>query len=503
MRHLLKRRINLFYRSALRFLDVSVCRAMGCFLDCFRTRGDQSANNLASHSSRAKSRRGQDSENALSALFMSEEKAASPRPEKDGFDSDFIHIDKGLKDEARFLKACGTIPETPMEIRKASKKQDTPEHERDSGSSQFHSWISSGSAVKFRMDEKNEEPPTPLKVCEELVQHTVTSEQTPSSCVTNPPNSGRISSGSSDAGEEGLGSIGTEFRGEMDRTCRPTPAAGKVSGRIKTVRFECDFDQPYFSGSSHGSSSGNTEMIAKTNFVATSPNPTPLKLSDEMQTPGTIFPANLESTGRVKPRIRSQFVYPVSKPIENASLSKVPEESDGSQERAKVQVCDEQIEVGTPSAELGRRKGEESSREKGLKVEASFSPWLKRVKEDSSENVAAFSHRTPRVAMTPGDRPIIGMVAAHWNAEQLSQNSPKWWDGNGIPNSTNKYKEDQKVSWHATPFEERLEKALSEESFISQRKRYSGGVRAMEEAEGDTAMSQLQHSAESKSVVSF
>jgi hypothetical protein len=29
--------------------------------------------------------------------------------------------------------------------------------------------------------------------------------------------------------------------------------------------------------------------------------------------------------------------------------------------------------------------------------------------------------------------------------------------------------QDQKVSWHATPFEERLEKALSEESVISQR----------------------------------
>ena len=29
--------------------------------------------------------------------------------------------------------------------------------------------------------------------------------------------------------------------------------------------------------------------------------------------------------------------------------------------------------------------------------------------------------------------------------------------------------QDQKVSWHATPFEERLEKALSDESLISQR----------------------------------
>lgn len=31
------------------------------------------------------------------------------------------------------------------------------------------------------------------------------------------------------------------------------------------------------------------------------------------------------------------------------------------------------------------------------------------------------------------------------------------------------YLQDQKVSWHATPFEERLEKALSEETSISQR----------------------------------
>ncbi|KAF6163697.1 hypothetical protein GIB67_036157 [Kingdonia uniflora] len=38
----------------------------------------------------------------------------------------------------------------------------------------------------------------------------------------------------------------------------------------------------------------------------------------------------------------------------------------------------------------------------------------------------------------------------------------KSWDGNGIPNSTKKYKEDQIVSYHATPFEERIEKALAD-----------------------------------------
>ncbi|GMY09227.1 protein JASON isoform X1, partial [Fagus crenata] len=54
---------------------------------------------------------------------------------------------------------------------------------------------------------------------------------------------------------------------------------------------------------------------------------------------------------------------------------------------------------------------------------------------------------------------------------------------------------DQKVSWHATPFEERLEKALSEESVITQRKHIYGKLIAFDEnEEGDTALSQLQSS---------
>ncbi|XP_020256242.1 uncharacterized protein LOC109833106 [Asparagus officinalis] len=45
----------------------------------------------------------------------------------------------------------------------------------------------------------------------------------------------------------------------------------------------------------------------------------------------------------------------------------------------------------------------------------------------------------------------------------------KVWNGNGIPNTTTKYMEDKKVSWHATPFEERLEKALSDDKLYPQR----------------------------------
>ncbi|KAJ4873751.1 Uncharacterized protein Rs2_44527 [Raphanus sativus] len=157
-------------------------------------------------------------------------------------------------------------------------------------------------------------------------------------------------------------------------------------------------------------------------------------------------------------------------------------------EGSRVQACTVKTETESPlSAVHCVGKLEDSS--------ASVSPGVKQSEEKSINNMAASSTITYR------DRPIIGMVAAHWNEKEQSQISPKWWDGNGIPNSTNKYKEDQKVSWHATPFEERLEKALSEEGgqgLIPPRK-----LEVMEEAERDTAMSQLHHSAQSTSIVSF
>nr|GMC88328.1 protein JASON [Ipomoea batatas] len=126
-----------------------------------------------------------------------------------------------------------------------------------------------------------------------------------------------------------------------------------------------------------------------------------------------------------------------------------------------------------------------------MNVEASLSSWLKpSLRQSSTQPFGRSIHHDK----TLGDRPILGMVAAHWNENETSHVSPKWWDGNGIPNSTHKYKEDQKVSWHATPFEERLEKALSEESLVSQRKRMSGSPISFNETEeSDTALSQLHN----------
>lgn len=218
----------------------------------------------------------------------------------------------------------------------------------------------------------------------------------------------------------------------MDRTARPTLTAGKN----KSVRFECDLDQSHSSSSSENSSSRKPEMGGKICFTVSSPNPTPLKLSDEMQTPGTIYPANMESAGRGRPRIRSQFVHSVSNLMENATSNKVHKDSHGSLDYK------EQIESETPSSATYGEKVEESSDEKLSKFEASFSPWLNQINEDSNENIAVLNERTPGVAaITPGDRPIIGLVAAQWIKNEQTEISPKLWDGNGIPNSTTKYKE--------------------------------------------------------------
>uniref|UniRef100_A0A0E0JW17 Protein JASON n=1 Tax=Oryza punctata TaxID=4537 RepID=A0A0E0JW17_ORYPU len=67
------------------------------------------------------------------------------------------------------------------------------------------------------------------------------------------------------------------------------------------------------------------------------------------------------------------------------------------------------------------------------------------------------------------DLPIFTASGLNWDSDKPTPVLPKVWDGNGIPNTTTKYKEDQKVSWHATPFEERLLKVLSDEKPHHQR----------------------------------
>ncbi|KAJ6920414.1 protein JASON-like isoform X2 [Populus alba x Populus x berolinensis] len=485
---------------------------MGCFFTCLRTKEDRS-NRSRPHAISSDSLRCEPtleagvSKNRLSSLFLAEEKEESLRGDVDNPCLGSSHINKGLRDEAKFLKACGTLTETPIEIRKACEKfNGSPALDKDSEPSKFHSWLPSTSIKKLQLDNQTVQPLTPVKLCEGWGKDSVSSEQTPSSsCITNVHASEDSESGSRER-------VIKVQANENDDVVAGPPwlSTSIVQNRNKSVRFECDFDTSSSKGSSSENSCqvpGKYESPGNLSVSKPSPKPTPLKLLDDMQTPGTVFPANLETSGNDgKTRIRSQHVYSVLNPVESASQWKLSKEDDFNSLRLSGEPREslEQSESATPKPERGVK---ESSSGKDLKVEASLSSWFKPLQSTLGEdnpNTGTASSKKFRFGRTPGDRPIIGMVAAHWNENEPSQISPKWWDGNGIPNSTNKYKEDQKVSWHATPFEERLEKALSEESVISQRKPISGGPIVFDECEeSDTALSRLQTSTQAKSVVSF
>ncbi|KAI4308131.1 hypothetical protein L6164_031235 [Bauhinia variegata] len=458
---------------------------MGCFIGCFRIRDDRRlpTTQLASDSSLAKPREAVTSRNRLSSLFLSEDD--SPCNDGRNLDLESHGEDKELKDQAKFLKACGTLAGTPAEIRKASAKLKTsPPCGKDCNLSAFHSWLPN--TIELQQGVQPFESPTPTKV-EELGNVMDSLEQTPSSCISNAHN---VEGDSVDSTERsGTGTFHTAVRtyAKIENN-----AVSDIQKRNKSVRFECDIDlsscgsSPEYGGRHKNKTGSPGHQSAYKSY----PYPTPMKLYDDLQTPGTVYPATVEDLPNGKPRVRSQFVYSVYNPHENASQYKIHGEEDFNSEGDKR----DSLEATTPEKELKKNSdGNEAM------VEASLSAWLKpaAVIEEERKRRMEAGRQIPK---TPGDRPIIGMVAAHWNEDEESHIPPKWWDGNGIPNSTNKYKEDQKVNWHATPFEERLEKALSEETTITQRKPICGKPIAFDE-ETDTALSQLQSSPHPRSVV--
>ncbi|CAI0449145.1 unnamed protein product [Linum tenue] len=505
-------------RTLLGYLDLSVSRAMACFFDCFRVKDDGLGSaghqnpQLVSPARSARPTEAMASKNRLSALFLSEEEEDSPATSGNKGNLSWVspQTQKELRDEARFLKACGTLPETPVEFRKASEKlKSSPPVDDSSDQSEFHSWLPNTSNKKLLADMPTDESSTPIKSCEELARCSISSDQAPSSCISHAQNGARNSS----VDNSGGASVKTVMKLHEQETddassASPFPSATNTQLRNKSVRFECDFDTASSKGSSSSGSGGqiikDLERFGDVSVTKPSTRPTPLKLSSEMQTPGTVYPTNAATSGYGKARVRSQYVCSVLQPVENVSQWQELKE-----DHANYQLWEsvEQSESATPSREAGVGA---TSPSKDLKLEASLSTWLKPVsqtfnqKGDSLDAGTVVSKKF-HIRETPGDRPIIGMVAAHWNEEEPTEISPKWWDGNGIPNSTNKYKEDQKVSWHATPFEERLEKALSEESLVAQKKPVIGGSPlAFDECEeSDTAFSQLPATSNSKSVVSY
>ncbi|XP_047312256.1 protein JASON-like isoform X2 [Impatiens glandulifera] len=290
-----------------------------------------------------------------------------------------IHLDekeeRELKAEAGFLKACGTLPETPAEIRKmcSKLKDSSSSSSKDSETPNFHSWLPNVSIQNLNLEEQAELCPdmTPIQA-NRLSEETITSPM----------------------------AFSTAF-------------VSTKQLKNKSVHFECK--------------ANNNE----TSFSSMPlPYPTPLKLTDEMQTPCTAFPSGTTMGNDKYHRIRSEYVYPVLKTDHNLpQLKSLKEES-----------LDQEIET------------------------------MNSVNEElNSQSLSDDQHKNTCIDGTPGDRPIMGTVATHWNVEEEEARF-KSFDFKGIPNTTHKYKEDQKVKWHATPFEVRLEKALLDGAFVSSRK---------------------------------
>lgn len=198
----------------------------------------------------------------------------------------------------------------------------------------------------------------------------------------------------------------------------------------KSVRFECTIDML------SSVNDQNLRIYETPRCQIASKNssyPTPLKSSDDMQTPGTVFPINLENLANGMLRIRSQYVHSVLNPVQNASQLKALKEDRYDGDQCPDELRDSLDQPDEYSLAKQEMQFKEASIGREMKVEASLSSWLKPPASQQDRRRTQF-YRT-------GDRPIIGLVATYWKEEESPDNLPRVWDGNGIPNSSNKYKE--------------------------------------------------------------
>ncbi|XP_058106987.1 protein JASON-like isoform X2 [Magnolia sinica] len=415
--------------------------------------------------------------------------------------------------KAKFLKSCGTLVETPAEIRKASERMRVLPHDGNDVSSNFRSWLPGSSGKRLLWDEQPDHVPiSPVKLTDEgktsVLESSGSPEHKSRSRMPEQQMQTRMKHMESPDGI-GLESVETTIGipihlHNKDNLPSVTPELPIVSTQCKKcVRFECDPSESDTHSCKGLDSLGSHDRNGRLLGQQQSPYPTPLRLTEEMQTPGTVFPVELENLATGKnARIRSQYVYPVLNTVENSSQWNALKGSDagelGSSGEA-FELCKHASSdclAKTPMNYRATADGLVQNEHNSMLVDASLAQWLKPglAHDERGHKHLTFSNgKSPSGRSPDNDRPILGTVAAHWNDEPIHV-SPKWWDGNGIPNSTNKYKEDQKVSWHATPFEERLEKALSDERLFPQRNLNGKPIDFDDSEESDTAASYFQAS---------
>ncbi|KAG9439478.1 hypothetical protein H6P81_019643 [Aristolochia fimbriata] len=494
-------------------LDIFGC--MGCFFGCFRVRdGDRRQPPLVSDHLSSKAKDPLASKNRLASLLLEDQ--GSIVEHRKSHDLHTVMINEGqsfdeqeLKDEAKFLKSCGTILQTPAEIRKQSVMEKL--EVGDDGLSKFHSWLPGTACKKLNWDElQSQGSHSPYKLQEKQNEASVQEKPaSPEEKSRSMPELQKIEScrGDSPSRSELKCPQVDIQHGKNNEFISSEPPASRTQCKIKSVRFEdddinsMDFvstrDTPFRNeaqgteSKTPGTDDGKHEQVGP----RYSPYPTPLRLTDDMQTPGTVYPVKTVNSAMGKnPRVRSVYVYPVLNPVENISQwTALKEDSDTFNQ---VHSSGEIPNLNNLSTCKDREQAAEClaipDHQSLLPVEASLSHWVKPLsKEDGSTNLASPKGTSDSGRSPNTDRPIIGLVATHWNDEELEQLPPKEWDGNGIPNSTTKYKEDQKVNWHATPFEERLEKALSDERLLPRKLHTGRPIHFEESEESDTATSFL------------
>ncbi|VAI44298.1 unnamed protein product [Triticum turgidum subsp. durum] len=442
---------------------------MGCFLSCFRGRPDPASRAL--HDPLVRKTR-------LGDAFLDDHhddgtaKLEESRTPKEGLGNDG-GVDDDLRREANYLKSCGAISETPPEILKASNQVEERE-----------------------INECNETSNNAQETKEALVSEI----------------KDYLSEGFNSDGHDGAVKHDQDTDEGTDDHVTEVESAARSSSQER--------------------SSG--QIIRNQNpDPSDSPFPTPLVLRDDIQTPGfTTHQGNFKPGKRG--RASKQFLYPVLRPIENKlQWTELRDESSSpvvashppkrrylsadstenekprqqtlpgsvnadaalssesapflfhggwKEQHAEEVACPEDENVNQQQLVGGGGVGEllSKSSENGKHGVASLSCWLKTTCADG-EGEGQTGRQLGFGSVDLSDVPVFVASGLNWdNENNPTPMLPKAWDGNGIPNTTTKYKEDQRVNWHATPFEERLMKVLSDEKPHHQRK-ISGKLIHLEE----------------------
>jgi hypothetical protein len=216
-----------------------------------------------------------------------------------------------------------------------------------------------------------------------------------------------------------------------------------------------------------------------------SPFPTPLVLRGDIQTPGTVYTALTSKAGK-RSRTSRQFIYPILRPIENKMQwmeAKVdspvlpvnplkrgylsPDSSKNPQEISPCSVattellkfvsspihdnCVSQNEVISPEESKCQNSKQqlleggglsEQNSEYGKHGVSSLSYWLKQPSSiDSKDDTEGNIKKELLYEKSIFDVPIFATSGLNWDNDDPTPVLPKAWDGNGIPNTTTKYKE--------------------------------------------------------------